>query len=484
MICLSHHVDTFKESLYLSSSDLSAVEKYNLFFSSLIDMKEAAQEIKAHDNDLRYVPFSIDGRHFRVMAVSVTGYSVVLRNSDVSIAFRKHNGALDNNPQIKIEYRSEYLVRVGVHRAVNHLKKFIIDNIYDSFVSKCQELHYAADVSGVDFGLLDYFSFKTRARSAELYEVNETLSDTSPLYFSSRRFTGFLLGGGNFRLRLYDKSHHIKTHIDSAFIENIWRLHPSYKEGSKVWRFEFQIRREKLKTLHHNGSLEYTDVILTELQHLWSFFLEKFSYRDLTRDQSLSILEGKRQLKNGTFKPLTREAERKILSRANVHPLWEFLNFYPNNDYSSIEETRLHFLPDGVEDYTEAVPLKIGTLQPLTASNPLYVKNSLFALLSTCVKHYGYVSAELLNKIVLEADRECEEKNGYGLVDRAVLKHVKGFYNVEKHRHVGSFVKPETEILGGYLAAYVASSTSPALRRASGRFMSIIRGDANIDYFI
>ncbi|MDX9966526.1 MAG: hypothetical protein RBS26_05940, partial [Sulfuricurvum sp.] len=236
MICLSHHVDTFKESLYLSSSDSSAVEKYNLFVSSLIGMKEAAQEIKAHDNDLRYVPFSIDGRHFRVMAVSVTGYSVVLRNSDVSIAFRKHNGALDNNPQIKIEYRSEYLVRVGVHRAVNHLKKFIIDNIYVSFVSKCQELHYAADVSGVDFGLLDYFSFKTRARSAELYEENETLSDTSPLYFSSIRFTGFLLGGGNFRLRLYDKSHHIKTHIDSAFIENIWRLHPSYKEGSKVWR--------------------------------------------------------------------------------------------------------------------------------------------------------------------------------------------------------------------------------------------------------
>ena len=57
-------------------------------------------------------------------------YSVVLKNNDVSIGFRKKGNVLtDRNPQIKVEYRASFLVKNGLHGAHKILNDFILLNL-------------------------------------------------------------------------------------------------------------------------------------------------------------------------------------------------------------------------------------------------------------------------------------------------------------------------------------------------------------------
>lgn len=430
---LSQHVDTFKESLYLNGDCF----KFNQFVNHMIDLKSMAQEIHDINNDNRFIDFIMGDTKFRVMAVSVSGYSVVLKNGDISIALRKKGDLkTDKNPQIKIEYRASFLVSYGIKEAHKLVNDFIQKYIHQDYISKVPEIHVCADIQGYNFSLLDVARFKTRSRKIEAIEGDDGDIGRN-LVFSSRRLETLYFGGSALKLRIYDKTREIAKHPDSGHIERLWRLNPDYQENEDVWRVEFQVRRDILKTLHSEDSisLDYTLNLLDNLPALWQFFINHFSYRAIDRDKTLSIIEGYRTLKDGTEKLLTKSAVRGILKRSEIHPLWNMISHF-------------HLTK----------PSHIFRFHTVKASSPIYAMNSVNSLVSTITKHYGYCSADLIYKVVNMAESRSLKNHDETLVERSQTKLEDYFNKASYQASIGLDVVPINDSVKDNLPYYCADA--------------------------
>lgn len=433
---LSQHVDTFKEALYLSGDTI----KYNKFVSDMIDLKEQAQEIHDLNNDNRFVSITIGSIRWQIMATSIRGYSVVMKNGDVSMALKKKGDSkTDKNPSIKIEYRASFLVNYGIINANKTITKFIKEFIHETFISKAQEIHIAADTQGHRFSLLDIARFKTRSRRVSVHDGDDEHIGRQ-MVFSSRRMETIYFGGSNNLLRIYDKSKEIKGHPDSGHVERLWRLNPAYNDIKDVWRVEFQIRRSILKQLFNanNESYEYTAVLLENLSGLWSFFTNYFSYRDIDRDTTLYIIEGYKQLKNGSEKLLTKEAEKKIFQRSEIHPFWEMISKYENTE-----------------------PPFFFRFNQVKASSPLYAMNAACGLVSTITKQYGQFTTELVSQIIEMAEARSEKNHDAGLIDKAMKKTADYFVKVDHQRKIGLDVIQIDDAVKDNVSFYVADAIRP-----------------------
>jgi len=437
---LSQHVDTFKEALYLEG-DKSG-------FNDLVDafslLKDSAQEVHHKNNDMRFVDFEMAGLKFHAMAVSIKGYSVVLKTGDFSMAFKKYEGITDKNPSVKIEYRAEYLVKMGIHAAHKQVNDFFKENIHSDYLSKVQEIHLACDTQGHNFSFLDTFRFKTRSRKSSLHDGDD--GELGRLTrFNSRRVETLYFGTSDLLLRIYDKTREIVTHPESGHIRTFWQLSnpEQYDENKDVWRVEFQIRREILKELFTSDKLpwDYTSVLLDNLPSLWSFFVDHFSYRDLDRDTALHLMDGYKVLKNGSAKLLTKEATKKIFQRSEIHPFWEMISTFKNVEPSS------YFRFKQVKE-----------------TSPVYAENSASALISTLVKHYGYLDDWMIISAFEGAEARCRANNdGIGLVDNAYKKTSDYFNKVDIQRKRGLNVIEIDDDVKENLSFYVANVVRPMI---------------------
>jgi hypothetical protein len=412
MTLLSQHVDTFKEALYFNG-DLT---KYNDFVSLLISLKEDAQLIKDINNDNRFVVFNMDGIKWHIMAVSIKGYSVVLKSNDVSIAFRKKGDLKsDRNPQVKIEYRAQFLVNYGFIEAYKIINDFIKKNIHFDYISKVQEIHLACDVQGHNFNLFDIYRMKTRARKSRIMDGDDNEIGRT-FVFSSRKLETLYFGTGSNMLRIYNKTNEIAHHAESGQIKRLWSLNSLYDENKDVWRIEFQIRREKLKSLFNPNSepFEYTKVLLDSVPSLWDYFINYFSYRDISQDMAIDLIKGYHTLKNGKEKLFTKEAEKNIYRRSEIHPLWEKIKLFNQI------EPKYHFR------FIEA-----------KQTEPIYAMNSVCSLVSTTLKHYGTLSPETINAVINDANERSLKNYDQTIYERAEKKQLDYFSKVEKQNNLG-----------------------------------------------
>lgn len=441
MTLISQHTDTFKEALYLQGD----YDKYNKFVSDMIELKEQAQEIHDINNDNRFITFTMGLMKWQIMATSIRGYSVVMKNGDVSIALKKKGDLkIDKNPSLKIEYRASFLVNYGLNKCVQIMQDYIKGFIHADFISKVQEIHVAADTQGHRFSLLDIARFKTRSRTIKVHDGDDEFIGRQ-MVFSSRRMETMYFGGSNNKLRIYDKSKEIAGHPESGHIGRLWRLNPAYDESKDVWRIEFQIRRPILKQLFNNQkeSYEYTAVLLENISGLWDFFINYFSYRDLNRDTTLNIIEGHWQKKDGSFKLLTKEAERNIYKKSDIHPLWKTIS-----------------------NYQATQPSYYFRFNQVKATSPIYAMNAYCALVSTITKHYGRFDEELVKKTIIEAENRCEVNNDMGVMDKAILKTVDYFSKVEYQKSIGLDVIDIHDTVKENIEFYVAPLASHTVEKA------------------
>ncbi|ADR33997.1 hypothetical protein Sulku_1334 [Sulfuricurvum kujiense DSM 16994] len=441
MTLISQHTDTFKEALYLSGD----YEKYNKFVNDMIELKEQAQDIHDINNDNRFIVFTMGGMKWHIMATSIRGYSVVLKNGDVSIALKKKGDLkTDKNPSVKIEYRASFLVNYGLNSCVKTMHDYFKVFIHADFISKVQEIHISADTQGHRFSLLDIVRFKTRSRFISVHDGDDEFIGRQ-MVFSSRRMETMYFGGSNNKLRIYDKTKEIKGHPDSGHIERLWRLNPLYNEQKDVWRIEFQIRRPILKQLFnaHKEPYDYTSVLLENISGLWDFFINYFSYRDLDRDKTLNIIEGHWQKKDGSFKILTKEAERNIYKKSELHPLWKLI--------SSYEATK---------------PSYYFRFNQVKATSPIYAMNAYCALVSTITKHYGRFDEELVKKTIVEAETRCEKNNDMGVLDKAILKTVDYFAKVDYQKSNGLDIIDVDDAVKENIEYYIAPLASHTVENA------------------
>jgi hypothetical protein len=442
MVMLSQHVDTFKEALYLNGD----YDKYNKFVNDMIELKEQAQDKHDINNDNRFVNILIGSQTFKVMATSIRGYSVVLRSGDLSIALKKKGDLkTDKNPSIKIEYRAQFLVNYGFEEAVKTVWDFISKYIHTDFISKIQDIHIAADTQGHSFTLLDVARFKTRSRKVKIHDGDDGEIGRH-MVFSSRRMETIYFGGSNNLMRIYDKTKEISIHPESSHIQRLWRKNPEYDDFKDVWRIEFQVRRPILKQLFnkHSEPFDLTKVLLNNIGSLWDYLIKYFSYRDLTRVQTLSIIEGFYTKKDGTEKLLTKQAESKMIQRAEIHPLWKIIEQFKNH-------TPEHYF----------------RFREVKASNANYAFNSYCSLVSTITKHFGYFSEELVSQIIRGAEARSLKNHEKGIVDRSLERTLDFFHKVEYQRKIGleivdydESVKENVEFLIAPFASHLVENSS------------------------
>lgn len=382
MVKLWQNIDTLKYHLYpsllLSGTDISG---YNVLLDKLLSNKLLAQTQKNDNKSFKQYQHAFGSDSFQIMPSTVRGFSVSIQNQDVTIHLKKLVVTIDQSPFIKVEFRAHFLQRNGYMSAVQKINKFLKDHIISHYVIKISELHLHCDIQGYNFSILDFHRMKSKTRNNRYYD-NDATNDS--FYFSGRSFQGFMRGGGDYMLRVYNKTKEIKKFPNKSYIEELWKTNKNYDPTKNVFRIEFQLRREKLKNMVIDGQvLDGFEVILNNLNNIWGRCLKDFSLRDISDKDTTEIMLGFKTLKNGEQRVLSRDGVRTRFDRSDVHPLWKV-----------IETFNGHYQTDKIETF----------VKPFT-KDFIYVHNAFKAFLSTSLSHFG----DLLPSTIEEAMQKVSE---------------------------------------------------------------------------
>jgi hypothetical protein len=389
-------------------------------------MKKQVQNKKNDYADDSEIFLEEGGMKFRVMPTSISGFSAVIYNADVSIALKRSLKKLNSSPVIKVEFRSEFLARVGYIRCLELVNNFVSKVFLDDYIIKISEIHLATDIQGYNFCPLDYYRVKTRSRTSEMFE-EVTEHAKGSLYGTATSFSGFTFGGGNYRLRVYDKTLEINKYKNKAFAKtHYWENSPDYKDGLNVWRIEMQYRREKLKTFQ-SSDLDILDgysSVLNSIPDIWSRALSDFVVKDISDIDCFNILRRKRTLKDGSEKPLTKNAIYQIFKRSEPLEAWQTIATW--NTY-------------------ESKPLYKTFKAPF--AHKQYVFNSIKSLFSTMSRAYGSFSTDTFIKAFKDAELDSRDKKNIGLVESAVLKQLDYFNKIDYMKNNGVVSVPDYDDL-------------------------------------
>jgi hypothetical protein len=124
---------------------------------------------------------------------------------------------------------------------------------------------------------------------------------------------------------------------------------------------------------------------LNGIPDLWSKAMTDYEIKDVSRSDVTNLLYMERELKDGTIKPLSKDAVQKIFARSKPLYFWDDMKTWNDHQPKNI-------------DTAPKIP-KRGSQE--------YVNNSIKSLYSTLAKHKGSVTKETL----IEAFREANEDN-------------------------------------------------------------------------
>lgn len=404
MVKLWQNIDTIKLHYYVNTRTSSKeIISYNSKIDDMLDEKTLSQSNRNDNISFKQFQITLDKENFQVMPSTVRGFSVSIKNADVTIHFKKITHNTDTSPIVKVEFRSSFLHRYGYLKAIQKVNTFFRSALLNTFTIKISELHLHCDVQGYDFSTLDFHRFKTRTRDNRFFDDDSTRGT----YFSGRSFQGLVMGGGDYMMRVYNKTKEILKFPNKAFIKECWKTNKNYYESKTVYRIEFQLRREKLKKMRlADGTiLDGFEVILNNINNIWSQCLKDFSLRSLDDEHCLEMILGYKTLKNGNKLSLNIETIRKRFMRSEVHALWNV-----------IETFNGHYATDTITTFKK----------PFT-NDFLYVENSIKSLLSTALSHYGTLRPEIIQNALLKTEENNLKKNECSLLETVMSKKLSRF---------------------------------------------------------
>jgi len=406
MVKLWQNVDTIKLHLYPTILlDGNDIENYNNLISQIHSQKEDSQKAKNKNTSYKEHQIIFQDEYFQVMPSTVRGFSCSIKNQDVTIHLKKITRNCDPTPFAKIEFRSSYLHRQGYLQAIQHVNSFIKSKIIQNYKIKISEIHLHVDIQGYEFSILDFHRIKSRSRSNRYYDEGHTDS----YYYNGRTFQGFMMGGGDYLMRVYNKSKEILKFPNKSYITQLWKTNKDYDQDKDVYRIEFQLRRNKLKNMVIDGQiLDGFEVILNNLNNIWCQCLNDFSLRDLDDTHCLEVILGYKTLKNGLKKTITNHTIRKRIERSNPHELW-----------SVIETFNGHYKTNSMKTFTK----------PFT-SDFIYVHNSYKALMSTMLSTYGTLRPEILLESMQKIEDYTMKKHKKTVLEDVLSKKLDRFKKV------------------------------------------------------
>lgn len=406
MVKLWQNVDTIKLHLYPNVLlEVKDIEDYNNLISQILTQKTNCQVSNNKNGSTKEFQIDFDGDKFQVMPSTVRGFSCSIKNQDVTIHLKKITRNCDPTPFSKVEFRSSFLHRQGYLQAVQYVNSFIKAKIVQNYTIKISEIHLHADIQGYNFSILDFHRVKSRSRSNRFYDEGFTDS----YYYNGRSFQGFMMGGGDYLMRVYNKTKEIKKFPNKSFITQLWENNKDYDKEKDVFRIEFQLRRNKLKNMSINGEiLDGFEVILNNLNNIWGQCLKDFSLRDIDKKSALEIMLGYRTDKDGNEFPLKSASILKRIDRSPIHKLWLV-----------IQDFNGHYKTEGIETYTK----------PFT-NDFLYVHNSYKSMMSTMLSTYGTLRPEIIIESLQKIEDYTLEKKGVSVLEDVMSKKLDRFKKV------------------------------------------------------
>lgn len=233
------------DSLYLSfAGELEpAVER------RLKELKLVAQS--AQDHEQAYAQFQIDEHVFEVKDKGAGLFPYVLDDNAFRIQLSRRGKKL---PMAYVKVSAPYLA---------HVRPDAVEDDLTRLLSQLGELTDSASVGRIDL----YVDFVTSVdMESWTREAWITRAANISSYACGNEFSGWAIGmGGVMACRLYDKTLEIES-SKKFYLQPMW-TERGWKQGERVWRLEFQFRRELLS---QKGVVAlYT--VLNHLNGLWSY---------------------------------------------------------------------------------------------------------------------------------------------------------------------------------------------------------------------
>jgi len=198
---------------------------------------------------------------------SRSGYFFVMRNDDLSIEAVREAGY--SQPSIYVQLRARLVWMLGYEVAVAFALE-IVEQMFGRVNSaSLSRVDLTVDLTGWPVCVEDGARFVSRSRKRAT-NVKMDLS-LDRVYDSAAGFTGFEFSkGAPLSCRIYDKQAEIKANKTKTWFYRIWREN-GWDRKQRVWRIEFQIRREVLRELGFAGEAVGD---LEKLDSTWRYLTE------------------------------------------------------------------------------------------------------------------------------------------------------------------------------------------------------------------
>lgn len=204
----------------------------------LVTALEARQEEAAARHKRQPLPTeSIAGHTLTMQRHGVRTAPLLLTSEHMDVKVNPY--AADNLPTVALELRALYLWQLGAAEACRQAQA-VMDALTDppmpgDELARVTRADLACDFQGWLPALTDNDRFMARATSRAMYQEGQA-------------FTGFKFGAGVVGARLYDKTAELQK-SDKAWFREVWAQAPSYDPQASVWRLEYQLRREALRSM-------------------------------------------------------------------------------------------------------------------------------------------------------------------------------------------------------------------------------------------
>lgn len=265
------------DSLYLSFPGTLAdsVDK------KLFDLKRTAQSAQQHEQvDAQY---TIGDHLFEVKDKGAGMFPFILQDNCFRIALSRPTAK--SLPLAYVQISSHFLNAVEPYLAERILRE-LLDQLGDvDPVTNVSRIDLYVDfICDVDMESWGRDAWVTRAHTINSYSIQD-------------KFSGWAIGlGGVIAARLYDKTLELET-SGKEYLKELWAK-AGWQEGQKVWRLEFEVKRELLT---QKGIPSLRDV-LNHLASLWSYATDEWLRLTLP------------------------SMEDRTRSRWPIHPLWQCLS--------------------------------------------------------------------------------------------------------------------------------------------------------------
>ncbi|MBZ0095386.1 MAG: replication initiation factor [Sulfuricella sp.] len=264
------------DSLYLSYPG----EIFPDVDAKLTELKKIAQSPEDHEKVLAQYP--IEGHVFEVKDKGAKLFPYILEDN----AFRIQLSRSKAMPLAYVKLSSEYLTHVGPAEAEKSLQ-----HILEQFGT----INESANASRIDL-FVDFVS----SEDMESWNRRDWVTRGSGInqYSVDGNFSGWVVGvGGVISCRLYDKTLEIETVSKKFYLHKLWKM-AGWNGTDKVWRLEFEIKREVLT----QKGLPKLSNVLANLNGLWSYATTEWLRLTLPN------------------------TDDKTRSRWPIHPLWGYLS--------------------------------------------------------------------------------------------------------------------------------------------------------------